>query len=412
MAFVSPFMGRAGLDSKTAAKRRPITAAAALYTTAARSPKSGGGKEDEYDQLFLRWNSSPNVNRSGEIAMLHGHDVNLNSLHNGPSEPFRPYYGRVRTTADLRIEALETFRRYDKDGNKSLDLVEFKKMLRDAGLGVDLNFREFSEYVKRDFHTIDKDGNQTVDQSEFIAYYLYANRHRDPEGHGHGKDPGLLLNTKTRGGRADGDADTKHEMTPEEAARYAEMQRKLNLLRSHVRSDYQYTPYSKICWLKKTLQAQTKHLTNEDFKIMSLDEACHVGSVPAARHCIEERGETVCFGGVPPIVRATANTHFDLVAYLVMNKTLDNTLLDSEREFVVSLCKLKEKEPLLAVMRDLYTHSMKRTKIVDAMINEDIDSAREGFKKVYFSHLGSQKSAPRTKNFGAWRLFRVCALAA
>ena len=50
-------------------------------------------------------------------------------------------------------------------------------------------------------------------------------------------------------------------------------------------------------------------------------------------------------------------------------------------------------------MRDLYTHSMQRTGIVDAMLNEDVEAAREGFKKVYYHHMG-KKAAPRTKAGG------------
>ena len=85
--------------------------------------------------------------------------------------------------------------------------------------------------------------------------------------------------------------------------------------------------------------------------------------------------------------------------YLVTLKKLDATLLESEREAVRDCCNRRDRDGLNKLMRDLYTHSMKRTKIVDAMLNEDVDSAREGFKKVYYSHMG-HKVAPRTKAGG------------
>jgi hypothetical protein len=40
-----------------------------------------------------------------------------------------------------------------------------------------------------------------------------------------------------------------------------------------------------------------------------------------------------------------------------------------------------------------YTHSMQRTDIVDAMLNEDVEAAREGFKRVYYAHLGEKETA-------------------
>ena len=345
MAFVKPFLGYAGLDSKSVAKKkRPATASPVLER-----------KQRDYDDLFLRWNSSPKVERKGEVQMLYGHDVNMDALHNGPQQNhFHPFM-TVRSVhrGDLLREARELFKLYDKDGNNSLDVVEFKKMLRDAGLRGNLTFREFSSHVRRDFATIDADGNQTVDLSEFVSYYIHVNQHRDPEGHGRGA-PGLRrLELNGAGGR-DGKGRTKKASQEDKDAKgLAEMRRRFELLRKHVREDFQYS--SKLCWLRRTLQAQTKHLKGHaDHKLMSLDEACHIGSVPAARYCVEVRGETVCFGGVPPVVRATLNFHFDLVEYLIMHKHLDKTLLDSERLFVVDCCRRKDKASLSAVMRDLY----------------------------------------------------------
>ena len=289
MSFIRPFMGFAGVDSKTASKRnRPHSASPPIRNTETKVRNEAG----EYEELFLRWNHSPRIDRRNEVQMLYGHDVSLESLRNGPSrESRRIPETRVKSAKDLRQEAIDLFRLYDKDGSDSLDLVEFKKLLRDAGLGGDMLFRQFSEYVKRDFNTIDTDGNHSVDLEEFVAYYLHVNMYR--------------LAAAVRGQRG------ARESPPKTSA-----QRKMEILRTHVHTDFAYTPSaSKICWLRKTLQAQTKHLAAAgSSKIMSLDEACHLGSVPAARSCIEDRGETICFGGVPPIVRATLNSHFDLVA--------------------------------------------------------------------------------------------------
>lgn len=293
MSFIRPFMGYAGVDSKTASKRnRPHSASPPIRNTETKVRNEAG----EYEELFLRWNHSPRIDRRNEVQMLYGHDVSLESLRNGPSrESRRMPETRVKSAKDLRQEAIDLFRLYDKDGSDSLDLVEFKKLLRDAGLGGDMLFRQFSEYVKRDFNTIDTDGNHNVDLEEFVAYYLHVNMYR-------------LATTAGRGQRG-----STGKSRPKTSA-----QRKMEILRAHVHTDFAYTPAaSKICWLRKTLQAQTKHLaaaSGSGAKIMSLDEACHLGSVPAARSCIEDRGETICFGGVPPIVRATLNSHFDLVA--------------------------------------------------------------------------------------------------
>lgn len=369
MAYVTPRMGYAGLDSKTAGSR-PRTASEA--ETLSR-------KQAKFDDLFLRWNHSPKIERKDDVRLLHGRDVKMSSLsHEAHRLPIRRT-GRAKSPAKLRKEAMELFKMYDRDGNSSLDVREFKKLLRDAGLGSDLNFREFSDFVKRDFSTIDTDGNHTVDIDEFILYYMFANQ-----------------NPAANGSARETESPTRQKQK-------VEMQRKLALLRQHVHDDFSYTPgLAKVCWLQKTLHKQTKNMDQtSDPKLMNLDEACHVGNVAAARMCVE-RGETVCFGGVPPIVRATANLHYDLVAYLVMNKKLDPTLLMSERAFVVDCCRRRDQNRLHTVMRDLYTHSMQRTKIVDAMLNEDVESAREGFKKVYFSHMSKKSSGPRTKEFGAW----------
>lgn len=56
-----------------------------------------------------------------------------------------------------------TFKIFDDDGNRSLDLSEFKKGVRDYGLMME------KDELQKIFETVDKDGSGTVDFDEFLV---------------------------------------------------------------------------------------------------------------------------------------------------------------------------------------------------------------------------------------------------
>jgi len=104
-----------------------------------------------------------------------------------------------------------------------------------------------------------------------------------------------------------------------------------------------------------------------------------------------ERGDTVCIGGLPPVVIAAMSGHADLVAFLIQARGLDPTLLESEREAVLVACHTGNERRMQRIVKDLYTHATQRTAMLDALSSGDVDGARASMKRVYYKRMGEKK---------------------
>ena len=80
---------------------------------------------------------------------------------------------------------------------------------------------------------------------------------------------------------------------------------------------------------------------------------------------------------------------YKITAYLATNKDLDGSLLTSEREAIVRMCKQRNTSGLNGLMHDLYTQACERLKVVESLNHSNLDSARDNLKLTYYKNWGA-----------------------
>jgi Ca2+-binding EF-hand superfamily protein len=243
MTFVDSFLATA--DSNASPSR--TTGPADGSSVAGMSLSS---KQEHYGKLFLDWNFSTKASQREQRKHLLDTNCANPTLSRKPAEHQLPVRNsqlhRKRTLREIEKEADELFAKFDRDGNNTLDLIEFKKLLREAGIGAELNFRDFSKYAKRDFSTVDSDGDNAIDINEFKKYYLAVHSHNV----------------------------VKSKSSMDKSTLTTETKRKKNVLIKAVRDPFRYIPpAARACWFKQTMRSAVRSLASRaDCKPMSLDE--------------------------------------------------------------------------------------------------------------------------------------------
>jgi len=260
---------------------------------------------------------------------------------------------QVHSDENMDIDAQKAqgsiiFQRFDNEGKGYLNVIQFKKFLRGAGAINGLSRTQFSANVRHDFKLLKPRGKRGIDCAQFILYYNH------------------MVARASGGISKSGGLGTTEPATPTDDE-------------------------SAVSSPKAVLEVPSEFRSGRCLA----DVVAHMNLGLNARYYAKAgESDTLGVGGLPSIVLAAANGDMQLVVTLANCDAYARVLVEAERNEIVNAARNNNVDQVQALMRDLFTKASQRKHMFDAMMEEDIDLARQRLKDAYFPQHGRTIDLP------------------
>lgn len=110
-------------------------------------------------------------------------------------------------------------------------------------------------------------------------------------------------------------------------------------------------------------------------------------------HCAESQ---MVLGGIPPIVLAAHCGHIHIIEWLLSSKFVDTSLDEREVKYLLHQCSQNNLDSVRQTVDDLYSHGIRRCKMMQSFVVDDLEKARATMLRHYKSIKIKKSFSPAT----------------